>query len=127
MKCVFALLVLIFAGCNEDKVPLQPHPGQFDMVAGHWFENEQTEYVFFSIQGLRPGQADLSWPAQFELATPGARVRGLDKGADGFGALNFQSTVHRHHLVQCAPGQGLRQLQFSRGPPGDPAHFAVPL
>jgi hypothetical protein len=73
-------------GC--EKVPLREHRGQFDLATAHWFENEKTQYLFFSIEGLRPGQAKLSWPSEFEIA----------KDGEDFKRINFSEGVHQHQL-----------------------------
>jgi hypothetical protein len=86
---IFSLL----PGCH--KVPLREAWGEFDLVAAHWFENEKTQYFFFSIAGLRPEQATTIWPSVFELS--------IDNGP--FKPLDFSKAVHRHRIVSCGNGR----------------------
>lgn len=90
------LLPLVgLVACHNDKVPLRPHGGDFETLSAHYFENEKTAYVFFSVENLRPRQALASWPSAFEMA--------VDRG--DFASLDPDKAVHRHHLVECGPGR----------------------
>lgn len=97
---VAALSITGFTAC--EKVPLREHRGQFDLATAHWFENEKTQYLFFSIEGLRTGQAKVSWPAEFELA----------KGNEEFKKINFAEAVHQHQLVECGEGKICGSFSF---------------
>lgn len=93
-------LLAVVMGC--EKVPLREHRGQFDLATAHWFENEKTQYLFFSIEGLRTGQAKVSWPAEFEMAKDGGE----------FKRINFSEGVHQHHLVECGEGKICGSFSF---------------
>lgn len=77
------------------KVPLRYEPGVFDLTAAHWFANEKTQYVFFSISGLREEQ----WPAdmmkRFEIAVGDGEFKKLDPAA----------AVHVHTVRPCGAGR----------------------
>jgi hypothetical protein len=98
-----ALLLACVISC--DKVPLHENRGNFDLVNAHWFANEKTEYVFFSISGLRPAQARVAAAGTFQISTGSAIVAGLQPGPDGFANLDMNKAVHHHHLVECGAGR----------------------
>ena len=104
-RFILAILVLASLGC--EKVPIRESHAQFDSSSSHWFENEKTQYVFFSVAGLRTGQAKLSWPSQFEMA--------LDKGQ--FQNLDLSTGVFHHQLVECSPGRLCGSYSFHADKP----------
>lgn len=95
-------------GCH--KVPLRENPGTFDVLAAHWFENEKTQYVFFSISGLRPDQAALTWPSRFEL-----KSEALKPGE--FVPLDLSKGRHKHRLVSCGEGRVCGSFSYEAAVP----------
>lgn len=93
-SCWWILLVL-FTGCH--KVPLRTNQAQFDVAVSHWFENEQTQYVFYSVHGMRPEQARTTWNGGFELSKSGRE--------QDFSPLDFSAAIYRHRLVECGDGR----------------------
>jgi len=59
-------LSLMLTACP--KTPLRENRASFDLASSHWFPNEKTQYVFFSVSGLRLAQARLDWPFAFEIS-----------------------------------------------------------
>ena len=100
-----------------EKVPLRANPGEFDLLSAHYFENEKTQYVFYSVAGLRADQAKLSWPARFEFALDTGETPVLSKGTDGFGTVDFSKTTHRHRLVACGEGRICGSFSFQTETP----------
>jgi len=91
--------------CNE-KVPLHPNPGTFDVLAAHYFENENTQYIFFAISGLKADQAREAWPRRLELKADGlANGAPFAPAGDGYVVLDFARGVHRHQWVSCGEGR----------------------
>lgn len=101
------MMIAFLAGCT--KVPLREHRGHFDLATSHWFENEKTQYIFFSVDGLRDGQAKTTWPAEFEIA----------RESGEFSRLNLSTAVHAHRLVECGVGRICGSFSFKAEKPVD--------
>jgi hypothetical protein len=107
----WAVLLLLLTAC--ERVPLRKHDAQFGLLRSHHFANEKTQYLFFRISGLRPGQARVSWPSAIEISSPSSlKIPGLKPGADGFANLDLSQGVHRHQLVECGQGNLCGSFSF---------------
>lgn len=86
-----AAAVALCTSC--DKVPLREHVAQFEVASAHWYENERAQYVFFSVKGLRPGQASTEGTGlgRFEMAIDGGDFKPVD----------YAKGLHEHRLVKC--------------------------
>lgn len=84
--------VLILNSCH--KVPLRDQRGNFSLAAAHWFENEKTQYVFFSLDNLRKEHTAADFTSRFEIA-----LEGLTD--DAYQPLDPARAVHIHSVVPC--------------------------
>jgi len=113
-----ALLIAALLGLSAcPKIPLRENRATFDLASSHWFELEKTQYVFFSISGLRTAQAKLTWPFAFEISGMGTPIPGLQAKADGFAALDLTKGVYQHHFVECGDGRICGSFSFHANSP----------
>ncbi len=106
--CAFVLLTLM--GCH--KVPLHENRGTFEVLAAHYFESEKTQYIFYSVTGLKAEQARTSWPSLFEIKANDIQSAALKVQADGYASIDFTQSVHKHRLVTCGENRLCGSMSF---------------
>lgn len=101
-------LVFVLA-CSPKKIPLQEHYGQFKHVYAHWFENEQTAYLFFELHE----SASLLQTPVFELSY---REQVLPVGSrdHDYALVDFNSGVHQHAVVACGKDKLCASLSWKQ-------------
>jgi hypothetical protein len=104
---ILIMLTLVLAAAACRKVPLRDDAGSISHGSIHWFENEKTAFLFFSIaeapERLTDPVYEYSWVGQTK-----------DGGTVSFPLteIDLSSAVHEHALVSCGGGAVCGSFSF---------------
>ncbi len=105
MKLII-LFSLFLINCG--KVPLDLDYGSISFANIHWFENEKTAYIFFSLAEKKARLIDPRWDLSYSHET-------LDGGIQltEISNIDFSQGVHLHRLVDCGEYKICGSYSFS--------------
>jgi hypothetical protein len=95
---------IVTSGC--EKIPLRADAGN---ISGqiHWFENEQTSYLFFQVQEIPDRLLD---PRYSLVVTESTATGGTEERT--FSPINFDEGVHEHSVAPCPFGSACGSFSF---------------